>query len=128
MDFSKIKSMFENLISFGHKKTREIYSKFNDENDENNKNDKITPLISPNSTQTIEPVPVVSNDDIPIIPIDYTELQEKGKKLREILGSEVSEIQIQQLIENYNTVDAAVNGYMDNQQIIIPNDLITSLK
>ena len=121
MNFSKIISIFENFISFGKKTTRDIYIKFY------NENDKATPLIISNSTQVIDPVPVVSNDT-PIIPINYAELEEKGKKIREILGSEISEIQIQQLIENYNTIDAAINAYIDNEQNILPNALITSLK
>ena len=113
MDFSNIKRTFYRVLEIGNKTKKEIYHKFND-------SEKFTPLISfdnpmatCSSTQSLTPIAAVME---PIPDPDDLQLQDRCRVLHEILGPTVHEITIQQLIQNYNSIEAALNGYLDNMQ------------
>ena len=115
MDFSMIKRALERVVAMGQRTTREVYLKFNDDKE------RSTPLIVPfgisrppcSNTQALTPISSVMD---PIPDPDDWQLQDRCRALREVLGPSVPELTIQQLIQNYNSVDAALNGYLDNPQ------------
>jgi len=101
-------------MEMGKKTRKDIYLKFGEDND------KTSPLISfsnqsanCSSTHPLTPVLAVME---PIPDPDDWQLHERGRALRAILGPTVPDLAIQQLIQNYNSVEAALNGYLDNLQ------------
>jgi hypothetical protein len=112
MDF--FKRTFEHIMEIGNKTRKEVYLKFTD-----NKDKRIPlmsshcPLVTCSNTQPLTPISAVME---PIRDSDDRQLQERSRALRSILGPTVPELTIQQLIQNYNSVEAALNGYLDNLQ------------
>lgn len=93
---------------------KELYLKFSDDKDKRTPLiDNQTPLVYCSSTQPITPVATIMD---PIPEIEENQLRKQAKKLREILGPTVSEVTIIQLVQNYNSIEAALNGYLDNLQ------------
>ena len=91
---------------------KELYLKFTDNND------KRTPLIA-NQAHIItypdtQPFTPISDMTEPIPDIEEHNTQEQAKALRQILGPTVPELTILQLIQNYNSIEAALNSYLDN--------------
>jgi hypothetical protein len=115
MDFSAIKRALERVVAMGQRTSREVYLKFNDDKE------RSTPLIAPfgispppcSNTRALTPLSSVMD---PIPDPDDWQLQDRCRALRTILGPSVPDLIIQQLIQNYNSIEAALNGYLDNEQ------------
>jgi hypothetical protein len=113
MDFSNLKRTLNRVLEMGNKTKKNMYLKFND-------SEKRTPLINfdnpmaiYSSTQPLTPVSAVMES---ISDTDDLQLQDRCRVLHEILGPTVHELTIQQLIQNYNSIEAALNGFLDNMQ------------
>ena len=99
-------------MDFFRRTFKELYFKFSDDKDKRaSLIANQAPLVAYSDTQPLTPVAAVMD---PIPDIEERQLIERAKALRQILGPTVPELTILQLIQNYNSIEAALNSYLDN--------------
>jgi hypothetical protein len=121
MDLSKYKASFDRLIGRGQRIRQDVYRNFL-----SNK-DGTVPLIS--SSNQIYPMmntqPLVSAPDTHITnnttiassnnQEDISIMEREARTLRDVLPSEVTEANIYDLLQRYNSADVALNAYFEGE-------------
>jgi hypothetical protein len=121
MSFSKYKNIFEGLINRAQRTSNELYQHLC-ESDDISRPNILNDLPQIINVQPLTPVPNIEdtentdNTDINTINEELDlKMQQDGRLLREIFSTEVSEAQIYDLLQKYNTVELVINAYYERE-------------